>query len=142
MLVESILLLETNLVVLSCFYLVIALVVIATYLIICGEVLVVGNSMMPTLADGCSVTYIKSRFIPRSWYKKGDVIIFTSSRNLCVNNKEGQEQRVELMIKRIQNIHDGSSFTVVGDNVETSFDSRQIGVIHLDDIIGKVIHLK
>jgi len=121
---------------------VIALVVIASYLIICGEVLVVGNSMLPTLTDGCSVTYIKSRFIPRSWYKKGDVIIFTSSRNLCVNNKEGQEQQVELMIKRIQNIHDGSSFTVVGDNVETSFDSRQIGVIHLDDIIGKVIHLK
>ena len=138
MLVESILLLETNLVVLSCFYLVIALVVIATYLIICGEVLVVGNSMMPTLADGCSVTYIKSRFIPRSWYKKGDVIIFTSSRNLCVNNKEGQEQQVELMIKRIQNIEDGR-LTVVGDNAETSFDSRQIGVIHLEDIIGKVI---
>ena len=139
MLVESILLLETNLVVLSCFYLVIALVVIASYLIICGEVLVVGNSMMPTLAVGCSVTYIKSRFIPRSWYKTGDVIIFTPNRNLYVNNKEGQEQQVELMIKRIQNIEDGSSFTVVGDNVETSFDSRQIGVVQLEDIIGKVI---
>jgi len=120
---------------------VITLVLIASYLIFCGDVLVVGNSMMPTLADGSSVTYIKSIFIPRSWYKIGDVIIFTPNRNLYVNNKEGQEQQVELMIKRIQNIQ-GGSFTVVGDNVETSIDSRQIGVIHLDDIIGKVIHLK
>ena len=139
MLFESILLLDTNLVALSCYYLVITLVVVASYFIICGEVLVVGNSMMPTLADGCSVTYIKSIFIPQLWYEKGDVIIFTPSSNLSINNKEGQEQRVTLMIKRIQNIHEDGSFTVVGDNVETSFDSRQIGVIHLDDIIGKVI---
>ena len=139
MLIESMLLLETNLVALPYYYLVITLVVVASYLIFCGEVLVVGNSMLPTLTDGCNVTYLKSRFIPQSCYKKGDVIIFTQSRNLCVNNKEGQEQQVELMIKRIQNIHDGSSFTVVGDNVETSFDSRQIGVVQLEDIIGKVI---
>jgi signal peptidase I len=56
--------------------------------------------------------------------KKGDIVVFKN---------EGK-----ILIKRVAKI-EGSKFTVLGDNRNDSYDSRNFGSVSKKDIIGKVV---
>ena len=112
----------------------IIIVIAAIYIIFIDDITVEGKSMEPTLVSGCRVLFIKSKYVPKRSYKKGDIIIFSLG---FVHDEVGHEQKVvQLLIKRIQNVNsDGSRFTVFGDNQDISFDMT----IHLDKIVGRAI---
>ena len=86
---------------------------------------VVGNSMERTLKEGDLVTYKKLN-------KKnvdleiGDIVVASHPKT---KNK--------LIIKRIHRIYQ-NKFDLRGDNSDASTDSRELGLIELDLIIGKV----
>ena len=113
------------------------IVIAAIYIIFLDDITVEGKSMEPTLVSGCRVLFIKSKYIPKCSYKKGDIIIFSLTNPLRVHDEVGHEPKVvELLIKRIQIVNsDGSRFTVVGDNHDVSFDMT----IHLDKIVGRAV---
>ena len=115
----------------------IIIVIAAIYIIFIDDITVEGKSMEPTLVSGCRVLFIKSKYVPKCSYKKGDVIIFSLTNPLRVHDEVGHEQKVvELLIKRIQNVNsDGDRFAVVGDNHDVSFDMT----IHLEKIVGRAI---
>ena len=86
---------------------------------------VVGTSMERTLKEGDLVTYKKLN--PKNIdLKIGDIVVVYHPR---VKNK--------LIIKRIHRIY-RNKFDLRGDNSLTSIDSRELGLIELDLIIGKV----
>ena len=86
---------------------------------------VVGTSMERTLKEGDLVTYKKLN--PKNIdLKIGDIVVVYHPR---VKNK--------LIIKRIHRIY-RNKFDLRGDNSLASTDSRELGLIELDLIIGKV----
>ena len=86
---------------------------------------VVGNSMEQTLKEGDLITYKKST--PKDIdLKIGDIVVFSHPKT-----------RNKLIIKRIHGIYQ-NKFDLRGDNSLSSTDSRELGLIKLDLIIGKV----
>ena len=86
---------------------------------------VVGTSMERTLREGDLVTYKKLN--PKNIdLKIGDIVVFTHPKT---KNK--------LIIKRIHKIYK-DKFDLRGDNSLESTDSRELGLIELNLIIGKV----
>ena len=86
---------------------------------------VVGNSMEGTIQEGDLVTYRK--FNPKNnSLKVGDIVVASHPRT---ENK--------LIIKRINRIYQ-NKFDLRGDNYMSSTDSRELGLIDIDLIIGKV----
>ena len=86
---------------------------------------VVGNSMERTLKEGDLVTYKKLN--PKNIdLEIGDIVVASHPR---VTNK--------LIIKRIYRIYQ-NKYDLRGDNSYASTDSRELGLIELDLIIGKV----
>ena len=86
---------------------------------------VVGTSMERTLKEGDLVTYKKLN--PKNIdLKIGDIVVASHPR---VTNK--------LIIKRIYRIYQ-TKYDLRGDNSYASTDSRELGLIELDLIIGKV----
>ena len=86
---------------------------------------VVGTSMERTLKEGDLVTYKKLN--PKNIdLKIGDIVVASHPR---VTNK--------LLIKRIYRIYQ-NKYDLRGDNSLASTDSRVLGLIELDLIIGKV----
>ena len=86
---------------------------------------VVGTSMERTLKEGDLVTYKKLN--PKNIdLKIGDIVVASHPR---VTNK--------LIIKRIHRIYQ-NKYDLRGDNSYASTDSRELGLIELDSIIGKV----
>ena len=86
---------------------------------------VVGNSMEGTLKEGDLITYRKLN--PNNIdLKVGDIVI---ASNPITKN--------QLIIKRIHRIYQ-NKFDLRGDNSLSSTDSRELGLIELDLIIGKV----
>ena len=86
---------------------------------------VVGNSMEKTLKDGDLVTYKKLNK-KNIDLKIGDIVV--ASHPITKN---------KLIIKRINRIY-RNKFDLRGDNPLASTDSRELGLIELDLIIGKV----
>lgn len=84
-----------------------------------------GHSMEPTLRQGQSVLVSSIPFFIAK-PKIGDIVVFR------------KDQKV--FIKRISKV-DGNKFFVCGDNEQDSFDSRVIGWVKKEDILGKVIFL-
>ena len=86
---------------------------------------VVGTSMEGTLKEGDLITYKKLN--PKNIdLEIGDIVVAShpSTRN-------------KLIIKRIHRIYQ-NKFDLRGDNSLSSTDSRELGLIALDLIIGKV----
>ncbi len=78
-----------------------------------------GKSMLPYLKPGDIAIFRK-----RSLYNLGDVVLISH------NNLD--------KVKRITNFNKDKYF-VVGDNLQSSTDSRTFGPINKSDIIGKII---
>ena len=86
---------------------------------------VVGNSMETTLLEGYLITY--KRINPQNpQLKIGDIVVANHPK---IKSK--------LIIKRIYRIHQ-NKFDLRGDNILSSTDSREWGLIELDLIFGKV----
>ena len=86
---------------------------------------VVGTSMERTIKEGDLVTYKKLN--PKNIdLEIGDIVVASHPR---VTNK--------LIIKRIYRIYQ-NKYDLRGDNSYASTDSRELGLIELDLIIGKV----
>ena len=86
---------------------------------------VVGNSMESTLKEGDLVTYRKLD-LKNIDLEIGDIVVAYHPKT---KNK--------LIIKRIHRIYQ-NKFDLRGDNSLSSTDSRELGLVELDSIIGKV----
>ena len=86
---------------------------------------VVGNSMAVTVKEGDLITYKKLNRKNINLHI-GDIVVATHPKT---KNK--------LIIKRIHRIYQ-NKFDLRGDNYLSSTDSRELGLIDLDLIIGKV----
>ncbi|MBB6050550.1 signal peptidase I [Armatimonas rosea] len=128
-----------------------------------GRVVVVGQSMLPTLKPGQRVTILKTwrLFSP---LKVGDIVV--------IGTRDGKKNRDEDVVKRIVFIQNaGGSRTwpqrlntvsgsypttdlfhdehvsrsakggiyVLGDNINNSTDSRDFGAVYESEVIGKVL---
>jgi nickel-type superoxide dismutase maturation protease len=85
---------------------------------------IIGHSMQPQIKD--SETVLVSNIF--YWFKNpqiGDIVAF---------RKLGK-----ILIKRITKIQNGKYF-LVGDNQQDSLDSRKLGLISKEKIIGKVFY--
>lgn len=84
---------------------------------------IVGDSMLPNFERGRNI-------IASGWFIKvhpGQVVI------IAHNSKE--------IIKRIEKVDDDKRRVfVIGDNLQSSTDSRHFGWLDYDNIIGKVIY--
>jgi signal peptidase I len=90
-----------------------------------------GNSMQPTLQDGCILLYAK---IPTR-YNVDDLVIFEyKDANLCkrIVGVEGSIIDGEVVPE--------NTVYVLGDNRDFSLDSRIIGYVPIPDIVGKVLY--
>jgi len=86
---------------------------------------VVGTSMQRTLKEGDLITYKKLN--PKNIdLEIGDLVVASHPQ---IKNK--------ILIKRIHRIYQ-NKFDLRGDNSFSSTDSRELGLIELDLIIGKV----
>jgi len=86
---------------------------------------VVGTSMEGTLKEGDLITYKKLN--PKNIdLKIGDIVVASHPKT-----------RNKLIIKRIHRIYQ-NKFDLRGDNFLSSTDSRELGLIELNLIIGKV----
>ena len=86
---------------------------------------VVGTSMEETLKEGDLITFKKLNQ-KNADLKVGDIVVVSHPR---IKNK--------LIVKRIHCIHQ-NKFDLRGDNSLSSTDSRELGLIELDLIVGKV----
>ncbi|MFV0314310.1 MAG: signal peptidase I [Anaerotignum sp.] len=124
-----------------------------------------GSSMDPTLYDGDIV--LMSRLCAQmNWYEKGDIVVFqyndddgkertvlkriiaTEGDHIRLLANGGIERNgIVLQEDYVHDVTNGivdltipsNSVFVLGDNRSFSFDSRQMGVIDCDDLIGKVL---
>jgi len=86
---------------------------------------VVGNSMERTLIEGDLITYKKLN--PKNINLQiGDIVVASHPKT-----------KKKLIIKRIHRIYQ-NKFDLRGDNSLSSTDSRELGLIELNLIIGKV----
>ena len=86
---------------------------------------VVGTSMERTLKEGDLITYKKIN-PKKTVLQIGDIVVASHPKT-----------KKKLIIKRIHSIHK-NKFDLRGDNSLESTDSRELGLIELDLIIGKV----
>ena len=85
--------------------------------------------MFPTLCEGDFLIY-KPFIINEDYLEEGQIVLV---RNPYKKN--------QLMVKRISKVNN-SSIEIVGDNIEFSIDSRQLGAInnlHIEGIVETVI---
>jgi signal peptidase I len=85
-----------------------------------------GDSMIPDYKNGDFVVILRSPFCIRR-FKIGDTIIFNHIH-------------YGVLIKTIENILPTGELFVRG-KVENSLDSRRLGYVHINSVIGKVIWL-
>lgn len=84
---------------------------------------VAGNSMSPTLTDG-DIVIIN----PKAPITKGDIVLALHPYKQSVR-----------LIKRVTEITATGAIVVIGDNPAESTDSRTIGNLPPENIVGKVI---
>lgn len=103
-------------------------IMILACILLCGVdiVQVDGASMQPTINDGDYV------IINDEEIKEGDVVV------IHVDCKYGFSS--EYIIKRVWDIDENGNIYVLGDNYKNSLDSRTVGYLPGDIILGKVIY--
>ena len=84
--------------------------------------LIEGDSMLPTLTDGDRVLVANHVNI-----EVGDVVLAKHPYKMSVK-----------IVKRISSVGDDGRLTLIGDNPDTSTDSRAFGTVSLESVIGKV----
>ncbi len=82
-----------------------------------------GHSMEPTIIQG---HFVMVSVIPYLFYNPqvGDIVVF--------------QRNGKMLIKRVEKKEDAKYF-LVGDNRNDSLDSRKIGLVDRQNILGKVI---
>ena len=85
---------------------------------------VIGHSMEPTINNNSSILLCGLPY----WFK-----------NPSVNDIVGFKINNKVLIKRVTKISNNKYF-LQGDNKEDSLDSRKLGLISKDKILGKVIY--
>lgn len=93
-------------------------------LLICRPVCVQGYSMYPTLEPGTTLFLNTLDKTP----KIGDIVVVEPL--ICFGGKT--------VIKRVVDVRDGEIF-LEGDNKEISYDSRNVGWIKTEHILGVII---
>ncbi len=88
-----------------------------------GVLKVSGHSMEPTIKNGQTVVVSSIPYIIRK-PGIGDIVAFKNSD--------------KIFIKRITKI-ESNNFFIEGDNKDDSLDSRKIGFVKREEILGKVI---
>jgi len=91
------------------------------------SVIVLGDSMQPTLHPNDRVLVSKRAYLHRT-PEVGDIIVFTPPG----------EDPPNVVIKRVAAVGEGVVF-VLGDNLPQSEDSRVYGPVPLDRVRGKVV---
>ena len=86
---------------------------------------IIGHSMEPQIKNGQSVLVSNISYLFKT-PKINDIVAFKD-----INN-------VQILVKRITKIQN-SKYFIEGDNQEDSLDSRKLGLISRDKIIGEVI---
>lgn len=97
---------------------------------------VFGASMEPTLKSGDPIRYSTKQSV-----KVGDVIVFNCYSEKCLKELEySKEPGPYRMVKRVSSV-DNSCYTVLGDNLPKSLDSRYFGDLCGSDIeiLGVVV---
>lgn len=84
---------------------------------------VTGNSMTPTVSDGSSVLIKRTKS-----FIAGDIVLAHHPFKKSVK-----------ILKRIESITPDHTYFLIGDNSAESTDSRTLGKIPLDQIIGKAV---
>lgn len=139
-----------------------AAVIIVILFIFCWPMRLMGSSMEPTMGDGEIV--LMNRFAAmQGHYKKGDIVMFhyydaegdkTVVKRIIATEgdeirilEEGVEVNGEILEEAyVEGVTNGlvdmtvpeDTVFVMGDNRETSFDSRNMGAIPCKDLKGKV----
>ncbi|WP_330695238.1 signal peptidase I [Anaerotignum sp.] len=122
-----------------------------------------GSSMDPTLNDG-DIVCMSRFFVQMGWYEKGDIVVFQyndkgKEKTVLKRILATEGDHIRLLVDGSVEINGEileedyvngetngivdmvipkNSVFVMGDNRELSYDSRQMGVISSDDLIGKV----
>ncbi len=92
-------------------------------MIFLSKFVVYGHSMEPTILSGTTLLISSIPYIFRE-PKIGDVVVFR------VLGKK--------FVKRIKK-KEGRRYFIVGDNASDSLDSRKLGWVRKEDILGKVL---
>ena len=95
------------------------------------KVIVVGDSMFPTLKDGNRLR--ARRVLPFTKLSEGSIYIFHPP-------VENGEREGKIVIKRLIYL-EGKSCYFLGDNSEVSYDSRAYGMVDRKRVIGKIIKM-
>jgi len=111
----------------------------AIYFLVVGEVRMQGDSMAPALQPEAVAFYLRS-----PWYRtprRGDVLfIQVSSRVTEIKRLVGVPGDTILSGATVVVLKSDQYF-VVGDNRNDSIDSRSYGLIHANQILGKVVNV-
>ncbi len=96
-----------------------------------------GISMEPTFRNGCFVLVWKNH----GNLEKGDVVLFQSKPKMALNIKRIAATESQIVAYGgIDNYHIPESMVfVIGDNKESSYDSRYTGPIPISFLRGKVL---
>ena len=142
-----------------------AAVVFLLFGVIAGIAIVKGDSMLPSLTDGSMALFYRLD----KTYERNDIVIFKHSDmdellikrvvaiegdQVDINNKTGEllingiVQKEKTVIGETHQREDGITFPLVvpkgfvfvmGDNREVALDSRYLGTINTQSLIGKVV---
>ncbi len=142
-------------------YILVIVMVIVLFLYVISIQQVVGPSMQPTLQEGNVIVISKLNYKLGN-VKRGDIIVFEYNgvknlvkrviglpgekiefidNTLYIDGKAYEEPYLKNI--KTEDYKSGTikenHYLVLGDNRENSMDSREIGEINKDDIIGKVV---
>jgi signal peptidase I len=96
-----------------------------------------GDSMSPTIKSGTVLVVSRLRYGFRPPWKQEYVLRWTQPKTgevVVFYTPSG-----ELAVKRCLSMKGKNEFTVEGDNLSMSYDSRVYGPVPIDNIIGRVL---
>ena len=89
--------------------------------------IVEGNSMAPVFLHGERLLVNKLNYLMRS-PRAGEVVILRHP-----------QERNRMLLKRIAQVHDKETLSVISEDLENGTDSRSFGPVKKKDIIGRAL---